>query len=136
MEHYEGSCGCGAIHYVFQDKPINSAFCYCKECQIRTGSDKWFGLWVPKAKLSFTKDTPVSFTRVSDAGNNVHMLFCGRCGTTLCGEVEAKGIYSVSVATLNNGHDMSPNMAIFTASAPDWALFPEGVPKFDTLPGH
>jgi hypothetical protein len=25
-------------------------------------------------------------------------------------------------------------MAIYTASAPKWAVFPEGVPKFDILP--
>ena len=32
----------------FEDEPVNSAFCYCKECQIHTGSDNCFGLWIPE----------------------------------------------------------------------------------------
>ena len=134
MEKYEGSCGCGAIEYSFEGEPINSAFCYCKECQVLTGSDKWFGLWVLKDKFSFTRGTPVSSARVSDLGNDVKTWRCGKCGTPLCGEAEAKGLYSVSASTVKNGHNPSPRMAIYTASAPSWAVFPEGVPRFDNHP--
>jgi len=134
MKKYEGSCGCGSIEYSFEGEPASSAFCYCKECQVHTGSDKWLGLWIPEDKFTFTKGTPVSFTRVGDSGNDVKMLFCGECGTTLCGKVEVIGIYSVGASTVKNSHDFSPKMAIYAASAPNWALFPEGVPKFDILP--
>ncbi len=32
------------IEYYFDDEPINSSFCYCRDCQKITGSDKFFGL--------------------------------------------------------------------------------------------
>ncbi len=134
METHCGSCACGAIEYSFSGAPINSAFCYCKECQVHTGSDKWFGLWVPKDKLTFTKGTPASFTRQGDSGKPLHHLFCSSCATTLCAEVTVGNFYSVAAATLDDNQDFRPNMLIYTASAPAWAVFPEGVPKFDVLP--
>ena len=35
-----GSYGCGALKYSVEGEAINSVFCYCKECQVHTGSDK------------------------------------------------------------------------------------------------
>ena len=57
MSVKNGSCGCGKLKYSVEGEPINSLFCYCKECQIITGSDKWFGVWVPKDKLKFYPQT-------------------------------------------------------------------------------
>ncbi|WP_438273022.1 GFA family protein [Vibrio ostreicida] len=48
MKKHIGSCSCGDIEFYFENDPINSIFCYCKECQALTGSDKWFGVWVPR----------------------------------------------------------------------------------------
>ncbi|MDP3846647.1 MAG: GFA family protein [Pseudomonas sp.] len=134
MKIYEGSCGCGAVNYSFSGEPVNSVFCYCKECQVRTGSDKWFGLWVQKENFTFTKGTPLTFTRPGDSGQAMHHQFCGACGTNLCVEVTVANIYSVAATTLIGNHLLSPKIAIYTASAPSWAVFPEGVPKFDILP--
>lgn len=134
MENQLGKCSCGKIEYCFDGEPINSAFCYCHECQTHTGSDKWFGLWVPVDQFKFTKGTPATFTRLGDSGNDMHHQFCSDCGSTLCVEVTVANFYSVAVSTLSNSNDYSPNMAIYTASAPKWAVFPEGIPKFDILP--
>ncbi len=134
MKQYNGSCRCGAINYSFSDEPINSIFCYCKECQVSTGSDKWFGLWVPKEKLKFTKGSPTSFSRVGDSGKEINHMFCAACGTNLCAEVTVGNFYSVAATTIIGDHTFSPKMAIYTASAPEWATFPEGVQKFEILP--
>jgi hypothetical protein len=134
MKKYEGKCGCGNIEYSFEGEPINTAFCYCTECQTHTGSDKWFGLWVPLDKLSFTKGTPSTFTRMGDSGKEINHMFCGKCATTLCAEATVGNFYSVAASTIISSNDFSPKMLIYTASAPKWAVFPEGVPKFDVLP--
>ncbi|WP_163832044.1 hypothetical protein [Spartinivicinus ruber] len=42
--------------------------------------------------------------------------------------------YSVAASTLKDNSTFAPKMAIYTASAPSWAVFPEGIPKFDVLP--
>jgi len=134
MTKNAGKCSCGKIEYCFDEEPINTAFCYCLECQKTTGSDKWFGLWVPKERFSFTKGTPSTFSRLGDSQQAMHHKFCADCGTTLCAEVTVGNFYSVAASTLNNHDKFSPNMAIYTASAPKWAVFPEGVPRFDILP--
>jgi hypothetical protein len=134
MENFKGTCGCGNIEYRFKGKPVTSAFCYCTECQKHTGSDKWFGLWVKSEQFDFTKGNPSKFTRLGDYGNEVIHRFCNDCGTTLCIEVPVANIFSVAASTLNSPHTFSPDMAIYTASAPLWAVFPENIPKYDTMP--
>lgn len=84
MEKYEGSCACGTIRYFFEGEPINSAFCYCKECQVHTGSDKWFVLWVPKDKFSLTKGSPSPFTRKGDSGKRHLSVLWGLRHNLVC----------------------------------------------------
>jgi len=134
MEKNIGSCSCGAVEYRFVDEPLNSIFCYCRECQKTTGTDKWAGFWVPTEKFNFTKGIPKVFTRLGDSGKNVNINFCEDCGTTLCAEVTVANFYSVAASTLNDSNSFSPKMAIYTSSAPNWAILPEGIPKFDILP--
>ena len=131
---YTGSCSCGKIEIAFTGEPIKAVFCYCTDCQHDTGSDKWFGLWVPTDKLTFSGAEPETFTRSGASGKAVHKNFCGACGTTLCSEFTAGGFYSVAASVLDQKNDFSPEMAIYTASAVDWATFPEGIPKYDTFP--
>lgn len=133
MKKHIGGCRCGEIEYYFDKDPINSIFCYCKECQTLTGSDKWFGLWVAKENFKITKGTPLTYTRSGDSGNEVHYQFCGTCSTVVCAEVTAGNFYSVSATTLRS-NDFMPKMSIYTSSAPSWAIFPEYVPGFDILP--
>ncbi len=131
---FTGKCGCGDIELAFTGEPLNAVFCYCTDCQRDTGSDKWFGLWVPNDRLAFTKGEPQTFTRLGASGKPVHKKFCGTCGTTLGSDFTAGGFYSIAASVLDQSNDFSPRMAIYTASAADWAVYPPGVPKFDTFP--
>ena len=133
-KRYIGKCGCGDIEVTFTGEPINAVFCYCTDCQRDTGSDKWFGLWVPTEKLAFTKGQPQTFTRLGSSGKPVYKKFCGSCGTTLCSDFTAGGFYSVAASILDQKDEFSPRMAIYTASAAKWAVYPPGVPKYDTFP--
>lgn len=134
MELRKGSCRCGNLEYSVGDNPINAVFCYCKECQKLTGSDKWFGAWFPKGKFTIIKGEPSIYTRKGNSGKDMNYLFCPECSVTIAAEVTAAGFYSVGVSTLYQSDGISPTMCIYTASAPIWAVYPEGVPKFDILP--
>ena len=129
-----GSCGCGELKYSVEDEPMNTVFCYCKECQTHTGSDKWFGAWFPKDKFKITAGSPSIYTRKGDSGKDMNHLFCSHCGVLVAAEVTAGNFYSVGVSTLHQVSGLAPSMAIYIASAPSWAVYPEGVPKFDILP--
>ena len=133
-KRYNGRCSCGEIEFEFAGDPMNAVFCYCTDCQRDTGSDKWFGLWVAIENLEFTQGEPQTFTRHGASGKPVYKKFCGSCGTTLCSEITAGGFYTVAASVLDQKNEFSPRMAIFTASAVDWAVYPAGVPKYDTFP--
>ncbi|TNF05730.1 MAG: GFA family protein [Gammaproteobacteria bacterium] len=134
MSDYQGGCGCGHLQYQFKDEPLNQVFCYCHACQRHTGTDKWFGLWVPVDKLNFTAGEPARFTRRGDSGQDMNHLFCPQCGTTVCVEVCAGNFYTVAAGTVKGGKVFSPRMVIYRSEAPDWAVFPDGVPQYEKLP--
>ena len=134
MKVKNGSCSCGDLKYAVEGDPTNSVFCYCKECQIHTGSDKWFGVWFPKEKFEIISGSPAKFTRKGDSGKDINHLFCETCGVTICAEITVGNFYSVAASTLESPDNYAPVMAIYTASATSWAVFPEGIPKFDILP--
>ena len=129
-----GKCVCGNIEYSYSGEPINTAFCYCTDCQIHTGSDKYFGVWAPKENLQIDKGEPVVFTRLGDSGEPTHHFFCKDCGVTLYVEATVVNMVSIAATTLDDSENLVPAMAIYTASAPKWAILPEGIPHFEKLP--
>ena len=133
MSTSSGSCDCGNIKYEFEGEPVNTVFCYCKTCQLHTNSDKWFGVWVPFDKFKFVKGTPSSFEGRGDTGTT-HRLFCGECSTTIGLKCDAFDVYSLAASTISGGEKLLPKMLIYTSLEPAWATFPEGLPKFDTVP--
>ena len=129
-----GRCSCGEIEYSYEGDPINIVFCYCKECQIHTGSDKFFAFWVPKKNFKLEKGDPAIFIRQGDSGKPVHHHFCRNCGVTAYIDVLAVDLVSIAAVTLDNSDSLVPKMAIYTTSAPKWAIFPENIHLFEKLP--
>jgi hypothetical protein len=91
-------------------------------------------VWVPFGKLVFTKGVPSSFLKIGDMGMEMHNKFCAKCSTTLCIDIEAANFHSVAGGTISNNSELKPSMAIYTASAPKWATFPEGIQKHEGFP--
>lgn len=130
----KGQCACGKVSFEITGEPINAAFCYCTDCQLHTNSDKWFGLWVNEEDLRFTELQPETYVRKGQSGMDMVHHFCGDCGVTLAIFVEVAGFYSVAANTLANKERYRPEMLIYTKNAAPWAVYPQGVPKFDILP--
>lgn len=133
MTIYQGQCNCGKTTIACEGEPINRVFCYCSSCQGLAGSDKWFGLWFSPDAVSFPAEQPQTYTRGGGSGKNMVHHFCNDCGGQLAAFCEIGQFYSVSGSAISE-HDFRPNMLIYTAHAPKWAVFPDDVPKFDILP--
>ena len=43
-------------------------------------------------------------------------------------------MYSLWASTIDGGDKLLPKMLIYTSAAPEWASFPEKIPKYDILP--
>ncbi len=128
-----GSCSCGNIGFTFTGEPINTVFCYCKECQIAFGSDRFFGIWLKPEQFKLNHGQPQEFRRKGDSGYDIIYRFCANCSTKVCG-VSAQGMVIVAGASLENTDGLDPKMAIYTASAPSWALLPKNIPCFTAMP--
>ncbi len=131
----KGSCQCGQVRFEFSGDPINQVFCYCTDCQLRTGSDKWFGIWVPSGNFTFIGETePMVYTTQDDAGNDINCHTCPNCGVSLSVEFTSAGFHTVAASSIEDNNEFKPQLAIFTASAPTWAILPSDIPLFDKLP--
>ncbi|NRB37660.1 MAG: GFA family protein [Pseudomonadales bacterium] len=128
-----GNCSCGNVAFSIEGDPINTVFCYCKACQVASGSDKFYGVWLKPEQFSVIKGTLKSYTRIGDSGGELTYKFCENCGTKVCGE-SSYGIVTVAGATLDNTDGIEPQMAIFTKSAPKWAVLPKDMPLYETMP--
>lgn len=122
------------IEYEFQDKPINTVFCYSKTCQLHINSDKWFGVWLPFDKFKVVKSTPLNFTAISDSGCETHRLFCANCSTVLGLKCDGFDFYSLATSIIEGNYKLRPKMLIYTTLVPDWTIFSEGIPKYNILP--
>jgi len=129
-----GGCACGAIRYEFDQEPLNTVFCYCKDCQRAAGSDKFFSLILIADCFQLTKGTPTSYKTIAASGNELERFFCPKCGSTLFGKSQALGVVGLAAASLDEPNTYQPKIAIFTASAPQWAVIPDSLPQYPAAP--
>lgn len=128
-----GSCSCGNIKFSVDGDPFNSVFCYCKECQIASGSDKFYGVWYKPNQLHISQGEVSNFKRLGDSGGELVYKFCPNCGTVIAGE-SSYGMVTIAGSTLDNTQGIEPKMAIYTKSAPSWAILPTKIPCFKEMP--
>jgi hypothetical protein len=66
----------------------------------------------------------------AESGNLMHRQFCAACGTPVFTQSEARRHFlGVRAGTLDNPELAKPQMAIWTSSAPSWAVFAPGIPQ-------
>ena len=94
-------------------------------------SDIFFGVLFKPNQFTLSQGNIKGFNRNSDSGDEITFMFCESCGTTICGD-STYGIVTVAGATLGSTNDIEPRMAIFTGSAPKWALLPTDISCFKT----
>ena len=126
-----GKCFCGAIQYKIEANILKSGVCHCHACQHLTGGSAWPFIVIPQESLIVQGETK-EFIRPGASGKQVHINFCGTCGSTLFARPEIwPHIRIVGASSLDDQTLFSPNMHVWTENAPKWALFDPGIPKFD-----
>ncbi|WP_169902880.1 GFA family protein [Paraferrimonas sedimenticola] len=113
---------------------MQQLFCYCSDCQARTGGDKWFGIWYHYDNFAFTGESPKVHTRTGSSGKPVHHHYCGKCGVNVCADITAGQFFTISAPSFDSPQEFKASMAIFTASAKNWAVLPTDIPVFDNFP--
>ena len=71
----------------------------------------------------------------ADSGNRMHRRFCGRCGTPMFSQSEARPTLIIARGgTLDDPEMIAPSGTIWTASAPSWACIAEDLPRTEGQP--
>ncbi len=130
-----GRCLCGGCSYSIEGDPVVVAHCNCRDCQRLTGAGHSTGAMFAEEGVSLTGSVAL-FSLLSDAGNSVTRLFCGACGSPLFGKnTGMPGFMTVSLGTLDDPNALTPQVAVFARTRPDWDSIDSSVERFDAQPG-
>lgn len=131
-----GGCYCGEVRYEAEGEPRLRGECHCRECQYITGGAENLFLMMPSDGFRYVKGEPRKFSR-KDLAQAVTREFCGTCGTHLVTRIpQDSSAVIVKVGSLDDPSVFEgPQMVIFTCDAQTFHQFPEGVPRFERLPG-
>lgn len=119
-----GGCLCGAIRYRLTAAPQFCLYCYCRDCQQSTGSDRFAGAMFAETDFELTEGQPSVFNTQGVSGRRVGRHFCSECSSMLWGQTEM-GLVSVCAGTLDDTSVFQPTMAVFTEAAPEHAAVPQ-----------
>lgn len=116
----KGGCLCDAVRYEGEVEDAQGMECYCKDCQRSTGSACAVFVPVPKSQLAVSGETK-GYTKPGDSGGTVTRYSCAECASQLYSEVQrVPGLYFLKLGTLDDPSTVTPSVAIWTDSKPEW----------------
>lgn len=138
MSTHCGGCICGDIRYELATAPVRSTICYCRFCQVATGSERMVLCVLPSESFRVTHGTPALYEHVSEgSGKTLFIRFCAMCGTKLFVTFErwpgGTGIYSGTLDTPDIV-PLDPEHAkqIFVGNARSGTVVMAGLPTYET----
>jgi len=130
-----GGCRCGAIRYRLGAEPVAVRVCWCRDCQYWGAGNATVNLMVRRDSLQVDGE-PAGYESLAASGHHMRREFCGTCGSALFSSAAENLEYQVVRAgSLDDPSRFPPQMVIWTDSAPDWAIFPSGLPSYPRQPG-
>ena len=135
MVHH-ARCECGAVVLDIEGDPAFVALCSCRNCQRRSGGPVYVSCFFKKEQLVGVHGELKEYEHFeTDTGRRITRNFCPRCGTNLFVDLEmAPGLYNISGGALDRFEDITPNLAVYQRSAPDWLTLAQGVTLHDMQP--
>lgn len=129
-----GSCFCGSIRYRLARRPMFVHCCHCRDCQRQTGGPFVVNALIERGcvELEDGSQAPVRVTVGTDSGRHHDIYRCAQCQSALWSDYGRRGVMVfVRVMTLDCGHDIEPDVHIFTRSKLPWLPLPPGARSFD-----
>ena len=127
---YRGSCLCGKVHYEIKQFQPQVGHCHCRMCRKFHGAAFSTLGEVSLDEFSWTEGQSVVASYVAE--NGTIRQFCSNCGSSLTFQspaYQSKEI-EVSLATLDDEVDLSPNAHIYVDSRACWYDITDGLPQY------
>jgi hypothetical protein len=134
---HEGGCLCGDVRYKTTAEPVRVTICHCRFCQRFTGSAYLVEPIFRKQDVAFLGITAKTYEHRSDSSHKrVTLNFCGRCGTTICLDLERfPNILGLCGGTFDDPDWFERGQGrcrhIFTRSAQKGVILPAGVELYE-----
>ncbi|MFN0155538.1 MAG: GFA family protein [Gaiella sp.] len=129
----EGGCSCGAVRYRLTAEPLFVNCCHCRNCQRQTGTAFAINLLIEADRLELGGVEPVEVALPRDDGTTQRVLRCPHCQVALYSHYSRGDVCFVRAGTLDDPHDVVPDVHIFTRSKVPWVIIPESQPAFDVF---
>ena len=131
---YRGGCLCGALRWEADAAPGWMGYCCCADCRKASGSGFIPFMGFAASAVHITGEAR-QFTSPSFRGTDAVRNVCPVCGGLVFGGVIGQDEqFTLYAGSLDDPSLFRPTMAIFTRDRPAWALLPEGLAVFETMP--
>ena len=132
---YTGGCLCGHLRYEARGEPREQGYCCCADCRKASGSGFVPFLNFPPDSVRFSGRMTHSIVK-SFRGPDAVRNRCAGCGSLVFGgPVGRAEFHTIYAGSLDDPSLFRPTIAIFNRERPHWAVLPQGLEVFETLPG-
>jgi hypothetical protein len=124
-----GRCFCGAVRFQFDQLPIATRACWCRDCQYRSSGNASVNAIFGTESFTISGETS-EYISTADSGNVMRRRFCPKCGTPLFSEALSRpDLIIVRAGALDDPEIGRPASVIWTASAPAWGFIDPDLPS-------
>jgi hypothetical protein len=130
-----GICSCRGVRFRMTRSPIFVHCCHCTWCQRETGSAFVLNAMVEAEHVECLAGSPIVVATPSASGRGQKITRCPTCYVALWSNYPGGGdaIRFVRVGTLEQPHQLSPDIHIYTSTRQPWVVLPPSariVPEF------
>src|SRR5262245_56030753 len=131
MASQMGGCACGRVRYELTEPPARMLNCHCRDCQRASGSAYAAILVAPAEGLRLSGELRYHAV-TSERDTRIERGFCPTCGSPVAGKLGARpDLMLLQAASLDDPSLFSPQMNIWTRSAPPWDHLDPKLPSLD-----
>lgn len=125
--NYQGGCSCGAIRYRLTAPPLVVHCCHCTWCQRESGASFALNVLIESSQLELNSGDPECVATPSNSGNPQNIFRCPTCRVAVWSHYPGFGdkVCFVRAGTLDAGHDIAPDIHIYTTTKQPWLGIPE-----------
>jgi hypothetical protein len=129
-----GGCLCGAVRFRFDEPPLATRACWCRDCQYLASGNASVNAIFATRTFAVT-GAVADYRSVADSGNRMRRSFCPACGTALFARSDDRpDAMVVRAGALDDPEIARPAAVIWTASAPSWGHVDPDLPAAPRQP--
>lgn len=129
-----GRCLCQQVAYRIDQLPQRTGLCYCRSCQIKSGSQSIAYLACMADNVEI-KGEVKWFTSIGDSGEDKQHGFCPSCGSNLFAKPNCwPHVLVVYAGSLDRPEQYHPAINLWLREAAAWAVIDHELRSFEKNP--